>query len=642
MEISGSANVAPYAGSARASAWESLKSASASIQWVDVVAVTCILCLGALQFFVSQRAPGFQRDDVFYADAGRSILQHGWYGINGHAETNQPPGLPAFLALLCLAGSCTHIAFLRAMAVFETLGFLLTYQLLRYRVSRPVAASICLLLISSRIFFLMATQWVFPSYPYFFFSTSALWVATKFERAETTVARVVWGALLTLLIATSLMFASAGMAFLCAILASTAALFFRSRQRAFARMKLYFAVFLIGAAVQGLWMHRKPATLEWPIPGYPQSYLSQLKVKSGNEPELGLATLRDIPRRVLRNAADDGVMLSQALLHRWVDVAWMSVLVTGPIALILLGWGTAVWRTGGSLLDWYFAAYQSLYLLWPWNMETRFFLPIAPLACYYLWRGATTLVVLAKHRPRLVALAWYPLGVILAVSSWFWMHGSWIASHMTHAGLQDESSFVIWVLSSVIAVRMLWAESSWLSASSSIRRWLSLPSRFFGLSPLRIVRYGSLAAVVLLILTGLGAQLKLARTNLDPNSLTNSMPPDVLAGQWINSHTDANAIIMARHLPIVYHYAERKIVWFPPSSNPQLLMEGIQKHKIDFVVVVTRNNSYYLPPEEDCMAALLPAYPNAFDLVYQSEGFKIYRTVKNTERSQLVSSEPLR
>jgi hypothetical protein len=636
MEISGSANAVQYRSSSRTGFWERVRAACTSARSADVLVFTCILCFGALQFFVSQRVAGFQRDDVFYADAGRSLIEHRIYGINGHPETNQPPGLPALLSLLCLFGSSTHLAFLRAMAVFETLSFLVAYELIRRQVSRVVAASICLLLISSRIFFLLATQWVFPTFPYIFTSMSALLVARKFERSTNPVARAAWGALLTLLIVASLMFASAGMAFLAAILVSTAVLFFRSRQRAFGRLKLYFAVFLIAAGVQGLWMHRKASPLEWPIPGYPQPYVAQLKVKSGNEPQLGMATLGDIPVRILKNAADDAVVLSDAITRRWVDVAWMSLLVTGPIVLILLGWGSSVWRTGGGIQDWYFVAYQSIYLLWPWKMEPRFFLPVAPLACYYMWRGGAALFVLARHRPRLLALAWYPLGVILAVSSWFWMHGSWIANHMTHAGLQDETSFVVWTLSAILAVRILWAESSWLKASSVLQNWFSQPTRSLRVSPLRILQSFGVIAVAVLSLIGLGSQLTLARTNLDLNSQTNRMPPDVLAGEWINSHTESNAIVMARHVPIVYHYANRRMVWFPPSSNPKLLMDGIQKYKIDFVIVVTRDNSYYLPPEEDCMAALLPAYPNAFALAYQGPGFRVFRTLKNVETSQLA------
>jgi hypothetical protein len=631
MEISGSASVSQYPGSRQTGFWELVKTACASVCWPDVLLFTCILCFGSLQFFGSQRVAGFQRDDVFYADAGRSLIDHGFYGINAHPETNQPPGLPAFLALLCLTGSCTHLAFLRAMAVFETLGFLVTYELLRRQVPRIIAASICILLISSRIFFLLATQWVFPSYPYFFTSMSALLVARKFETSTSLFSRVAWGALLTLLIVASLMFASAGMAFLVAIIASTAVLFFRNRQPALGRVKLYLAVFLIAAAVQGFWMHRKASPLEWPVPGYPQSYVAQLKLKSGNEPQLGMASLSDIPGRILRNAADDSILLSQTLFRRWVDVAWMSILVTGPIVLILLGWGTSVWRTGGSIQDWYFAAYQSIYLLWPWKMEPRFFLPVAPLACLYIWRGGTALVALAQHRPRLLGVAWYPLAVLLAVSSWFWMHGSWIASHMTHAGLQDETSFAIWVLSAILAVRMLWAENSWLTQ----------PILSLRINPLRILQCLAIAGVVTLTFIGLGSQLALARTNIDLNSQTNRMPPDVLAAEWINTHTQANAVIMARHLPIAYHYSGRNVVWFPPSSNPQLLMEGIQRHKINYAIVVIRENSYYLPPDDDCIAALLAAYPHALELAYQGVGFQIFRVVSSVDGSQLaISSSP--
>jgi hypothetical protein len=627
MEISSSANAVRYPQTSRTGFWQLVKATAASIHWMDVFAFTCILCFGALQFFGSQRFPGFQRDDVFYADAGRSLIEHGFYGINGHPETNQPPGLPAFLGLLCLTGNCTHLAFLRAMAVFETFGFFFTYELLRRQASRIVAASICLLLISSRIFFLMATQWVFPSYPYFFTSMSALLVARKFERSTTPASRAAWGALLTLLVVASLMFASAGMAFLAAILVSIAVLCLRSRPRAFARMKLYLAVFLIAAAVQGFWMHRKPAPLEWPVPGYPQSYLSQLKVKSGNEPQLGMATVSDIAGRILKNAADDSIMISQVLYHRWIDVAWMSLFVSGPIIFVLLGWGYSVWRTRGGIQEWYFAAFQGIYLLWPWKMEPRFFLPVFPLALFYMWRGGTALLVLSKNRPRLLALAWYPLAVILAVSSWFWMHGSWIASHMTHAGLQDETSLAVWLFSAILAVRILWAESSWQKSSLALQNWLSRPTRFLRISPLRILQCFVVLLVATLSLTGLESQLTLARTNLDLNSQTNSVPPDVLAAEWINSHTEPNATIMARHVPVVYHYSGRNLVWFPPSSNPQLLLEGIRNHKIDYIVVVVRLNSYYLPPEEDCMAALLSAYPEAFELVHRAPAFRVFRVV---------------
>ncbi|MGB7026629.1 MAG: hypothetical protein WBD72_04995, partial [Candidatus Acidiferrum sp.] len=301
-----------------------------------------------------------------------------------------------------------------------------------------------------------------------------------------------------------------------------------------------------------------------------------------------------------------------------------------PILLILVGWGASIGRRGGSIQDWYFAAFQGIYLLWPWKMETRFLLPVAPLACLYLWRGGRALFVLAKHRPRYLGVAWYPLAVILAVSSWFWMHGSWIGSHLTHAGLQDESSFVIWVISAILAVRMLWAEPSWKKALGGFYNWFSR-ARIFGPSPLQASQGFAVAAVLILCLMGLRKEITLARANTDFNLQEKGKEPDVLAGEWINSHAEANAIVMARQVPTIYHYSGRKIVWFPPSSNPKLLMDGIQIHKVEYILVVSRFANYYLPPDDVGMDALLAAYPKAFELVYSAPAFKVFRPLPNME-----------
>ena len=171
------------------------------------------------------------------------------------------------------------------------------------------------------------------------------------------------------------MIASAAVALLAAMGIRIGITFVRNRRLAAARVRALLPVLLFGIAVQGLWMHRQPAPLEWSVPGYPRSYLSQLMLKNGNDPELGMATLREIPVRVVHNALDDTGLLGQVLLHRGIDEAWMSAAVVGPLLLILLGWGYSVWPSGGGLHDWYFAAYELIYLLWPWRLEPRFFFP---------------------------------------------------------------------------------------------------------------------------------------------------------------------------------------------------------------------------------------------------------------------------
>jgi hypothetical protein len=82
---------------------------SSSFRRVDLLFFSLILAFGILQFFSAQQAKDFLSDDVFFADAGRSLVEQGFYGINGYAETNQPPGLSAVLGLLCTVGICGHV-----------------------------------------------------------------------------------------------------------------------------------------------------------------------------------------------------------------------------------------------------------------------------------------------------------------------------------------------------------------------------------------------------------------------------------------------------------------------------------------------------------------------------------------------------
>ena len=204
-------------------------------------------------------------------------------------------------------------------------------------------------------------------------------------------------------------------------------------------------------------MHRKPAPLEWPLAGYPRPYLEQLKVKSGNDPQLGMATLSDIPVRVGENLFDESVLLAQLLYPSWINPYWASILILGVLLLVVLGCGSCVLETGGSLQDSYFLGYQFIYPLWPWKINVRYFLPIAPLACVYLWHGILTLKRLVENRPRLLGVIWFPFGVFLAGSAWLWERGAWFGHNaIIHGGLQDDLSVVVWLTSAILAGRMAW------------------------------------------------------------------------------------------------------------------------------------------------------------------------------------------
>ena len=70
-----------------------LNEPAASFRRVDVVVYALILCIGAFHFFLCARETDFPGDDVFWSDSGRALVEHGFYGINGYAETNMPPCL---------------------------------------------------------------------------------------------------------------------------------------------------------------------------------------------------------------------------------------------------------------------------------------------------------------------------------------------------------------------------------------------------------------------------------------------------------------------------------------------------------------------------------------------------------------------
>ena len=602
-----------------------------SFSLVDAGVLALIFGIGALHVLLYQRSSDFFFDDAFVADCARSILQHGFYGIDGRIETNQPPGTAGILALVCFLGGCSHAIYLQVMAVFETLGFLACYALLRRQMPRAAAAAICLVLISSPIYFSLATQWVTPCFPYFFATISALFAASKFEEAANTTSRIAWGVLLGALIAASLLIATAAMALLAAIVMTVAVDFLWHRPAGVIRMKKFLAVLLVGMAVQGLWMHRKPAEPEWQLPGYPRPYLEQLKVKNGNYPELGLASPRDIAARVVKNVYEHSYLLSQLLFRRWINPAWMSVVILGPLFLILLGWVNSVRQTGGGLLEWYFVLHEAIYLLWPWNLESRFFLPVAPLACLYLWRGGVALVTLMRGKSRLLGAVWFPVFAILIFLSWFWLDNAWIGKHLARVGFQDEVTFATWLLAVIVAGWMVLANSSWVSFAAAFSNWFTRRIDSLRTSPQRISQLLGALLVIAFIAMGLQMELELARNNLDLKFIATLVTPDVRAGEWVGAHTDTDAVVMARYLPTVYHHSHRKMVWFPPSSDAKLLMDGILRLKVEYVVVAKRKNEYYLPPDVDSFSKLATAYPTAFDLAAHGEDFWVYRVAAHPQ-----------
>ncbi len=592
----------------------------------DTLVYGFIIVIGVMQCALCLRSTDFFRGDTTYFEVARSILSRHWYGFDYQPETVLPPGFPAIMAALCVTLGCTYTLFIRSIAVFSTLGFLAAYAVLRREEGRATGAVICILLISSPLWFIFETRTVFSDLPYLLTSMLTLLLVRRLDAATAPRAKAVTWVLCALALVSSVLIRSAGVALIAALGTWLAISCLTQRGARARRLKLFLPLVLAAASIQGAWMHWAATheTIEWPIGGYPRSYLSQLKVRSGNEPELGLATLAEIPARVVNNS-DDRVAGYMTLLTRlgYIDPVWSSPLLICPTLLLIVGVAASMWPRGGSVMEWYFVAHEAIYLAWPWDLEPRFVVPVAPLAGLYIWRGAKVSIAWATRRPRLAA------AFIVALSFLAGAHAAAFATRSGSRQLAAATGFWI-VLAACAAIVWLDFDRVWTLIDRVRRATIPVP---WSPRPASAVIVVCVLAVSSQVLIGAVEQIRLGRENVSFDIRRAPSYPDVEAGTWLHAHTRSDAIVMARQLDVVYHYAQRRVVWFPPISNPRTLMEGIDKYRVGFVVVSQRSSSYWRPGEESCFAALVRAYPTSFRLIETEPRLRIFEVVRGTTQN---------
>ena len=595
---------------------------------IDLLVYLAIILLGVLQFFLCRRASDFVAGDVTYYELARSLLERGSYGHNLRPETLLPPGFAVILAGIWVCFGNSYEIFQRSMAVFATLFLLATYGLLRRQVGRGPAAAICLLTGSSAIFFQFSTTLVFSDLPYAFTSTLALVVALQLDAATNRRSRTALSLFFGCLLTCSLMLRSAGIAILAGLAAWLTISVIARVPDSKLRLRTFAPLLAFGIAIQGLWMtwagrHEK---LQWPsIGGYPQSYKSQLMVKNGNYPQLGAAAPMDFAVRVEENAATRSAwlfsMLSRLPLPRlplWrVEPVWYSPLIVGTVLLILLGLRYSSWVDSSGLVPWYFLFHEIMYLLWPWNLEDRFILPVAPLACMYLWRGGHGLYGLTRREPR-------KTGICILVASMLMLAYPLYLVIVQHRGIKLTGLWVLLVLWSVCITRLSGSRSPMLPL----------------LTRRAVLRACAMSLVAALVAIGLVRQVRIGLENVNFDVRKSQFWADIESARWLASHTDPGAVVMARWEDPTQHYSGRNVAWFPPSSNPTTLMDGIRRLKVEWIVVVDRGEGgYWLPPDQQCFASLERTYPDAFHLVHQGPRNRIYKVDTGPRRTTPPSSD---
>jgi hypothetical protein len=563
--------------------------------------------VGAMQMLYAQQGADFYSGDTTYLELARSLLNHRSYGFDFRPETMLPPGFPALLAGLIAVLGDSHAVLVRTMVVFATLGLVLTYILLKRQQSRSAAAAICLVIASSPVWFRFASTIVFSDMPYFCLSMALLLSATKLDVATERRSIFKWGAISAFLLVASMLMRSSGVALLGGLVAWIAVSLASSTSLARNRLKKFAVPILFGVCTQIAWSAwSKPReTIEWPIGGYPKPYLAQLAVKSGNEPDLGPMSVRDVPELVGRNLADYTSAIDYLVTRKGTfEQRWFLPWTVGTIVLALIGLGASITSSGGTLSEWYILIYQAIFVIWPWDFEFRFVLPIAPLICMYIWRGCAICVkwIVEERRPAAVVV---PIvsGLLAAVSA------------LNAASTPHPQAFLattVWTLVTLLTSGVIWLDGGFFS--KLLRSGRSQPAL--------------VVACLVLIFLGTTRCIAVARENESFEVAHESGYPQMVAASWLREHAPRNAVIMARQLDVVYHYSRLKVVWFPPTLDAEMLMGGIARHGVDFIVVLDRGaETYWRPGEDRSFARLLDKYPDRFALVQQGSREKIYAVV---------------
>ena len=581
-----------------------------------------ILALCALPFFLFERAPDFI-NDVHYVDLADSLLHSHSYSANFTREGVQPPGLPVILASVCATLGCTHDILTRTMPLFLALGLLVSYEVIRRQGGRLIASVSCLLLAASPAIFPWVTSRLWPTFPYFLVSMIIFLLVPRLEVSQKGPRTLLGLLLLSFLVATAVTIESAGIALIAAMLAWMILSFFGNPEIARLRFTRFLPISLVGLLAVGLWLERGGNPRDWPLPGYPQSYLAQLKVKDGNYPELGYATPKDVLLRVEKNLRESAIFLEQTLLHRWINPSWTSPVIAGLVILILCGLWSSLWRSDSQLCALYFIFYECIYLLWPWfSGVLRFALAVLPFACLYLAEGALALQMWSRQYPRRVGTLFLPLSMILAFAA---ARQAW-AGEARH-GFQEKISVIFWIACAVLCMILIRKGS--LPSCGRLSWAQSLFHKRYSVAGLTVhpVHLFGVLAVTYLVATGVAAEIPMARENLVSGRTKFENSPEIQAAQWINFRTDPNTIIASSQVSLIHHYSKRRIIWFPPITNPKVLMEGIREHRISYVIIIKRSWYYYLPPETVCFDILYKAYPQAFRLAEAKGQVNVYEVL---------------
>jgi hypothetical protein len=336
-------------------------------------------------------------DAGLYVGLGRSLATGNGYTLDGTPHTKYPPGLPLLLSgLVRLGGAEAYGLFHAALAVALLAAVVLAHQVARQLGCPPgVALAVAAATGLSQSLFDLSIRYVRTEPLFLALSLGALLALWRSQRSGAG-----WGSavLAAALVLAATLTRLAGVTLL--VVPALALL----RRGADARLRARSAlVLLAGAAVVLAWQQRAAAVArEHPgAPDYGTEFLAAEPRDLTKTVRLDMPPL-DGPALARRVAGNLDVMArAMAVLLTNVDRAGARLPVgVLSLALVLAGLGVLSLRRGASperrQACAYVAATLVLYLLWPFNQQERFYVPLLPLLFIAAGAGALALLDVAR------------------------------------------------------------------------------------------------------------------------------------------------------------------------------------------------------------------------------------------------------
>lgn len=339
---------------------------------------------------------GLWHDEAQYMLLARSVRQFKYvdfYLLGSPVESQYPPGLPAFFALISLPFG-EHVQLLIAAVVLCSVGGLaLLYDIVRCRSGSQMALLVLALSAVNPEIVLYAGR-TLGEQPYLLFSMLALWLVMRESPATSEVpSRSSWRIPLVTIVAAiyAALVRTVGVTLLAAILVTW------SLEKRFRRVLAVVAAGALTVGSWALWLILVPTHLVG------RSYVADATFS----PQQGLGLFGVLWQRITTNVSDyvttqipnDLPLPSLAALGRHlpgispesVMVGALADRVVGIFAVAILAitgvW--ALWHQARAAII-YLASYLALLALWPWH-QSRFLVPVLPLILWVIVAGAAAL-----------------------------------------------------------------------------------------------------------------------------------------------------------------------------------------------------------------------------------------------------------